>query len=240
MIATNLLTLAVPLTQDLEKDNNHSFHYMAGSVELPDSWGMEEYFGPGPHLRFLESSWPGASDQQLYEVLRRAPLGLTPEEKHRYLERHLPPKTSLVFKDMLLGIHRVFDDEGPFDCVLGHSEGAAVAATFIIDCLNNATAGKNVVKPKYAVFISGSLPYAINGQGRLSADECGQLITIPTCHILGYNDVLVDQAVGLFHLCKEELATMVDHGRGHAIPKDAKSWRLIISCIRELMARAEA
>lgn len=95
--ATTLLTRAVPITQDLEKDGKHSFHYIAGSVELPDSRGMEEYFGSGPHLRFLESSWPGASDQQLYEVLERAPLGLTPEEKHRYLKRHLLSKTSLVF-----------------------------------------------------------------------------------------------------------------------------------------------
>ena len=124
--------------------------------------------------------------------------------------------------------------------MLGHSEGAAVAATFVIDCLDKATAGNNVVKPKYAVFISGSLPYAMNGKGRLPADECGQLITIPTCHILGYHDVLVDQGVGLFHLCKEELATMVDHGRGYAIPKDAKSWKVIISGIRDLIACAEA
>ena len=209
-------------------------------MELPHSRGMEEYFGPGPHLRFLESSWPGASDQQVYETLGRAPSGLTPEEKHRYLERHLPPKTSLIFQDVLLGIHRVFDNEGPFDCLLGHSEGAAIAATFIIDCLKEAAEVKNMAKPKYAVFMSGALPYAMNGKGRLSADECGQLITIPTCHILGYNDVLVDQAVGLFHLCKEEVATMVDHGRGHAIPKDPRSWRVIISGIRELIARAEA
>ncbi len=201
---------------------------------------MEEYFGSGPHLRFLESSWPGASDQQLYEVLGRAPLGLTPEEKRRYVERHLPAKTSLVFQDVLLDIHRVFDKEGPFDCVLGHSEGAAIAATFVIDCLNKAAEGKKLVKPKYAVFMSGAFPFAMNGKGRISADECGQLITIPTCHILGYNDVLVDQAVGLFHLCKEEVATMVDHGRGHAIPKDPKSWRMIISGIQGLIARAEA
>ena len=232
-----MLTLAAPLTQDLEKDGNHSFHYIAGSIELHNSWGTEEYLGPGPHLRFLESSWPGASDVQVYEVLRGSPLGLTPEEKHRYLERRLPPQTSPIFQDVLLEIHRVFDEEGPFDCVLGHSEGAAIAATFVIDCLNKE---EKMVKPKCAVFMSGTFPYAMNGRGRISADECGQLITIPTCHILGYNDALVDLAVGLFHLCDEEVATMVDHGRGHTIPKDPKSWRTIISAIRSLMARAEA
>ena len=209
-------------------------------MELDYSRGMEDYLGPGPHLRFLESTWPGASDLQVYEVLRGAPLGLTPEEKHRYLEHHLPPQTSPIFQDVLLEIRRVFDEEGPFDCMLGHSEGAAIAATFVIDCLNKAAREKKMVKPKCAVFMSGTFPYAMNGKGRISSDECGQLITIPTCHILGYNDALVDQSVGLFHLCEEDVATMIDHGRGHAIPKDPKTWRMMISAIRSLIARAEA
>ena len=205
---------------------------MAGSVELAAS--LEGYYGPAPHLRFLESSWPGTTDDQLYEAVRGAPGGLTPEDTLRYLERHLPPKKSTLLQDVLLDIQRKFDEEGPFDCILGHSEGAVIAATFVIDRLKKSAEGN---APKCAVFMNGAVPHTADGKGWLLADECGQLITIPTCHVLAYNDALVDQAVALYHLCDGDLADVVDHGRGHAIPRDDKSWKLMVKAIRSLMDR---
>lgn len=213
---------------------------MAGSVKLAESAGLEGYYGPAPHLRFLESGWPGATDEQLSEAFVGAPDGLTPEDKMRYLERRLPPKISHLLQGVLLDIHRKFEEEGPFDCILGHSEGAIIAATFVIDSLKKRAEGNPIVPPKCAVFINGSFPHRADGKGWLFADECGQLITIPTCHIMAYNDALADQAVGLYHLCDEDLANIVDHGRGHAIPRDDKSCKLMLKAIRDLMDRTGA
>ena len=213
---------------------------MAGSVELAGSADLEGYFGLAPHLRWSESDWPGATDKQLYDAVRGAPNGLTPEEKVHYLERRLPLTEPLLLQGVLLDIHRKFVEEGPFDCILGHSEGAIIAATFVVDSLKKCAEGYNIVPPKCAVFVNGAPPYATDGKGWLLADQCGELITIPTCHILAYNDVMASASVALYHLCKEEVASMMDHGRGHSIPRDDRSFRLMIAAIRDLVGRTEA
>ncbi len=210
---------------------------MAGSVELAQSAGSRGYFGPAPNPRFLESSWPGGTDEQLQEAVRDAPDGLTPEDKYRYLERRLPPKESHLLAPVLLDIQRKFEEEGPFDCILGHSEGAVIAATFVVHSITGSAEGKSIVPPKCAVFMNGAVPHTADGKGWILADECGRLITIPTCHVLAYNDAMADQAVALYHLCNEDVATMVDHGRGHAIPRDARSCGLMIRAIRDLVER---
>ena len=211
---------------------------MAGSVELAQSTGSKAYFGPAPHLRFLESSRPGATDEQLHETARHAPEGLTPEDQYRYVERRLPPKESHLLARVMSDIQRKFEEEGPFDCMLGHSEGASIAATFLVHGTAGSAPGKGgIVPPKCAVFMNGAVPHTADGKGWLLADECGVLIRIPTCHVVAYNDAMVDQAVALYHLCDEEVAVMVDHGRGHAIPRDARSCRLMVRAIRDMMER---
>lgn len=206
-------------------------------MELAESEGLKASYGPAPHFRFLESLWPGATDQQISEAAAGAPGGLTYEDKLRYLERRLPPKTSALLQDVLLSLHRKFEEEGPFDCILGHSEGAVIAATFVIDRLQKSVEANKMVTPRCAVFFNGRSPHTADGKGWVLADESGPLITIPTCHILAYNDPTADGAVALYRLCDDESATVVDHGRGHAIPKDAKSCKLIIRAIRDLMDR---
>lgn len=229
--------MVVPIIADLERDGDHSFHFMAGSVELAEVAGFGGSFVSAPHLRFLESAWPGATDEQLRSAVSGAPGGLTPEDTLRYLERRLPSKTSRLLQDVLLDIRRRFEEEGPFDCILGHSDGAVIAATFVVGRLNESAEGNKMVVPKCAVFLNGAAPHTADGKGWLLADECGRLITIPTCHVVAWNDALVDQSIALYHLCEEDLASIVDHGRGHAIPRDDKSCKLIVRAIRDLVER---
>lgn len=213
---------------------------MAGSVEMTDTAGLKEYYGPAPNLQFLESTWPGATNEQLNEASFGAPDGMTPEDKVRYLERRLPPKNSPLLQDVLRVIHRKFDEEGPFDCILGHSEGAVIAATFVVDRLQKSAEANNIATPGCAVFFNGAAPHTADGKRWLLADEYGQLIAIPTCHFTAYNDPMADSAVALYHLCDEALANVIDHGRGHAIPKDDKSCKLMIGAIRDLMDRTRS
>lgn len=229
----------MPIIRDLERDGEHSFHYMVGLIEVASCAGLEETFGPAPHLRFLESTWPGATQEQLHEAIAGAPDGLRPEDMQRYLEHHLPPKVSLVLPDVLLDIERRFEEEGPFDCILGHSEGAIIAATFVAHSLKKRAEGKKVIVPKCAVFMNGATPHKADGKGWLLADECGQVISIPTCHIIACNNALANGAVALYHLCDGDVATMVDHGRGHTIPRDDKSCKLICRSIRDMMERTK-
>jgi hypothetical protein len=57
----------------------------------------------------------------------------------------------------------------------------------------------------------------------LLADECENIIDVPTCHIVGCNDPYIHGAMALFSMCDEDTATLFDHGKGHTIPRDAKT-----------------
>lgn len=150
-----------------------------------------------------------------------------------HLVQTLKPESTDFVQEVLDRLHTIVDKEGPFDGILGNSEGATLAATFLVDCLR-----KSQNPFKCAIFMSGNAPYFPDGTGLFLADDYGQLITIPTCHIIGYNDSLIDAAVALYHLCDQDAATIVDHGKGHMVPRDPKSSKVMIKGIRDTIARA--
>lgn len=55
------------------------------------------------------------------------------------------------------------------------------------------------------------------------ADECEDVIDVPTCHIIGCNDPYIHGAMALFSVCDDDTATLFDHGKGHTVPRDAKT-----------------
>ena len=57
----------------------------------------------------------------------------------------------------------------------------------------------------------------------LLADECDNIIDVPTCHVVGCNDPYIHGAMALFSMCDEDLATLFDHGKGHTIPRDNRT-----------------
>ena len=113
-----------------------------------------------------------------------------------------------------------------------------MVATFLIDYERKVASKEGILFLKCAVFMSSSAPYTADGKGVLLADEHGQIINIPTCHILGYNYSFVDYSVALYHLCEEDSTAIVDHGKGHMVPHDKRSskimirtiWKVITSC----------
>ena len=192
------------------------------------------YLGPKPHLRFLETTWSGYPDDQLYNISMRAPTGGSAEATIRWMMQKLPLKQTTSVQSALDRIHQKWEAEGPFECILGHSEGAQMAANFTIDHFNRCKASGAQPYLQSAIFINGVVPYAPDGADLLLADSYGQVIEIPTCHILAWNDALVFESVALYNLCREESATIVDHGRGHSIPQDQRSCKLMAKGIGDL------
>lgn len=223
-----------PITEILEKEGGHTFHFLAGTVETEAIKDMDDKLGPPPHLNFLETSWPGASDQQLRETSAKVPPGFTPEEKIRYIDSLLPPKQTKMLAGVLERLYQLQRKER-YDVILGHSEGAKIAATFVVDSVKRARDGDDIVPPRCAVFMNGMVPSTTDGTRWLLADQDGLLMPIPTCHILAYNDVMVAESVALYHLCDEELANIVDHGRGHTIPRDPQSCGRMTDGIRKML-----
>ena len=202
--------------------------------ETPD---LDKYLGRKPHVRFLESTWPGSTFEQRESVVTALPKRLSPEEKFRMIERKLPLRHTPHLRTVLDNLYRVFEEKGPFGGILGYSEGATVAATFVMDFLGrHATEGLEMPL-KCAIFISGSAPFASDGGALVLADTSGQAITIPTCHVLAYNDTMLFESLALFDVCQQDVASVVDHGRGHLFPTESAAQKLVTNAIRDLIAR---
>ena len=66
----------------------------------------------------------------------------------------------------------------------------------------------------------------------LLADESENIIDVPTCHIVGCNDPYLDGALALFSMCEEDTATLFDHGKGHTVPRDARTIKELASTLK--------
>jgi predicted esterase len=110
--------------------------------------------------------------------------------------------------------------EGPFDAVMGFSQGAALAYSL----LDHHVHTKGPDAPplfKAAVFICAGIPYELDGKGPVSLPEGEYRVRIPTAHIVGRQDPLYEQGMKLFRLCEPGKAEVYDHGGKHMIPFDA-------------------
>lgn len=228
----------LPIVQDLEQDDTASFHFIQGDIESPPPNGFEEFYGSPPHVRFFKHYCSGKPDHEFFDAVWNAPHRLTPEQKYRELVQSLRPESTKIVQTVFDRLYHVLDHDGPFDGIIGNSEGASVAAAFIVDYLRKCARNEIQKSLKCAVFMSGGPAPFSDGSGFFFADEHGQVITMPTCHIIAYNDSMIDGAVALYHLCDQASATIVDHGRGHLVPRDPKSSSIMINGIRDLIVRA--
>jgi len=114
------------------------------------------------------------------------------------------------------------ESEGPFDGVIGYSQGASLAATFLI-----GYSQQNPSSPlpfKCAVFFSGGKPLdpVMLSKGKLELidpTKTGTLLKLPTANIWGRNDTLwPGSSQVLSDLCDDSMRTVVLHDEGHDIP----------------------
>lgn len=194
--------------------------------EIPGiSDDLAEYAGPGPYLRYVEypqqatvpgllrvvSGAPGGGNSE--QVWRHAfdwfyPEGL--DEQHRFREsigrsiRHL---------------NNIVDQYGPFDGLIGYCEGASIGAALIFERLT-----RQLPNPfKCALFYGGYAPYLSDGSKFVLADEVGTVFHLPTCHVIGSDDPMIDGCTTLLNLCDGAQATVIEGGAGHLMPQDSIS-----------------
>lgn len=144
-------------------------------------------------------------------------IGDTPEETLRNIfPLDIAVKAEGYLEDMDR-LNKLLDSEGPFDAVLGFSHGACIAATLLHD---NITKSKDRGVPsmfKMGIFLCGTPPYNLTEGGVLLADTAGQVFELPTIHMIGSADPLIDLALALYNLCNPDTAEIFDHGRGHQL-----------------------
>lgn len=71
------------------------------------------------------------------------------------------------------------------------------------------------------------------------ADECEDVVDVPSLHVVGCNDPYILGAMALFNICDEDTAELFDHGKGHTVPRDRHTINQLCSAIVRLGHRDE-
>jgi len=189
-----------PLVNELKSDNTAELHFVHGPVEAFPPEGFEEFFGLGPYFRFIEppkTEEGGGSD--VLDRIRNFPEGATAEDQMRELMKGdvgaapLPSEGDANYggnqsaQEAIDYLYGIMEKDGPFDGIIGYSEGATIAATLILhEQRRFETQG---IPPifKCALFFAGWPPMNPDLDAIVLADESDLTINIPTCHVSKYN-----------------------------------------------------
>ncbi|KAK1777235.1 serine hydrolase-domain-containing protein [Copromyces sp. CBS 386.78] len=232
-----------PLAEEFKRRGLGSFTYSQGTHEVGPPPGWEDYFGKPPLYRFLDVSHGDA-----FETLRRlrhVPRGLNPEDTMRQLQSATEEEDwhQEAWREALDGVFKTVDDDPEINAIIGYSEGAMVAASFIVEererCLREKGRERRI---KFGIFIAGAPPLKFEGNKRITAqlfDEVGAVIDIPTLHIFGCDDAFLTSAVALFNVCDPRTAVMYDHGLGHIVPRDAENVYRLGTVLENVVPKVE-
>lgn len=132
----------------------------------------------------------------------------------------------------------IIEKEGPFDAVMGFSQGAALACSLLI---NHAKTYPN--EPplfKMAVFICSATTWNVsNGLEALQPTPGSYPVGIPTVHIVGKQDPLYAEGKRMYGLCEPGKAVFYDHGSRHMIPFDLVNTERMAGIVEEMVEQVE-
>ena len=228
----------------MSNDENITFYYAQGFLDShPPPWLEVALDGP-PHLKFFQ--W----DSSLLDVWHEAHVrkyglkgwwGKPGEEQDvdedlltllfaEYIKNPPEPWSVGIALEYL---HNIIKDEGPFDGVIGISEGASVAATLLIEDIQACKARQTRSPLRCGIFYIGAPAWLADGTKAWLAEEHGQVIDVPTCHIMGVKDVFREGAEQLLKICESDKAFVINDPGGHRIPQDYETNKLVADWVRE-------
>jgi predicted esterase len=121
---------------------------------------------------------------------------------------------------------------------MGFSQGASLAATYMVRKAQQDPAALSHVF-KCAVFLCGTDAWDVRGEGAvLKASSVGELIHIPTAHIVGSKDQHYEASLRLSELCGRGSRVVFDHGGGHEVPRDNKITEAMVYVIKDVIDKA--
>ncbi|KAK2595359.1 hypothetical protein QQS21_006895 [Conoideocrella luteorostrata] len=230
--ASHFKTQLRPFIDAVEKSGTAEFKWINGAHSATPPPGFEAYFGPGPLYRFIDFDGVSELDDMLSK-LREFPEGLNAEDTMRRLIGDNQAFTAPAVRRTLGRLIDMLDEDPEITGVLGYSEGATVAASLILEEKRRFEQEGRPRRIKNAVFFAGWPPVRLEDDmvQCLLADECENVIDIPTCHVVGCNDPYIHGAMALFGMCDEDTAMLFDHGKGHTVPRDARTLQELVSVV---------
>lgn len=226
-----------PILKDLVSDNAATFHFIHGPHEAVPPEGYEEYFGGKPYYRFVKFE-AEAGGVDVLSRIRDFPEGASSEDILRELMTVGVHDGRESLRNAIEYLYRIMDEMGPFDGILGYSEGASIAATLLL--IEQRRFADEGIPPmfKCAIFFAGWPPMTPELDAMVLADESDLLIEVPTCHIVGSLDPYLPGSMALYNVSDPDTAYLFDHGKGHTLPRDQKTVKELGEVIREMIASA--
>jgi len=129
-------------------------------------------------------------DDDVLARIRDFPDCETPEDTMRELMREGIASAHRSTDNALKYLVKIMEERGPFDGIIGYSEGATVAATLLLH--EQRRFKKRGIKPmfKYAIFFAGWPPLDPDTHAMILSDESDLMIEVPTCHISEFSERL--------------------------------------------------
>ncbi|VVB18123.1 unnamed protein product [Arabis nemorensis] len=137
------------------------------------------------------------------------------------------------FEECLAYVEDYMIKNGPFDGLLGFSQGAFLSAA-IPGMQEEGTALTKVAKVKFLVIISGAkIPGLVFGQPKAAVGAFSSPVRCPSLHFIGERDFLKTDGEVLAESFVEPV--VIYHSSGHTIPKlEAKAEETVLSFFQRI------
>ncbi|KAI2643594.1 serine hydrolase FSH [Xylaria nigripes] len=227
-----------PLINELLSDGSASFRFIDAPCEAVPPKGFEDFFGKPPYYRFFEPDDKDSENTDVLTRIRDFPQCDTPEDAMRELFKEGVASSVLSTKKAIRMLLNIMKKEGPFEGIIGYSEGATVAGTLLLaeQELFEKTGRQPMIR--CAVFFAGWPPLDPRTYSIVLSDESDRMISIHTCHIIGSIDPYVAGSMALYNICEPDYAYIFDHGKGHTLPRDKVAIKELGDVIRNMIAEA--
>lgn len=131
-------------------------------------------------------------------------------------------------------VRQSVQENGPYDGVLGFSQGAGFAGILCqnIHKLDDSADYKQKNKPlKFGIFYSGFRVKPEALQFYYTPP-----ISVPTLHILGTLDTVVseERSMALYNACEDNARTLITHPGGHFVPNSKPMVAAVVNYIKKL------
>lgn len=215
---------------ELRKSHSVELHFLNGSNEVSRFRSLPSQYR-GPFFRYYSSTAPEIAQFATLLPTISSSLGSV-EDAARELRRLCPGEYESEAATKMVLDFAENSDLGLFDGLLGFSEGVSVAANVLIKQARNL-----LPKPfKCAVFLCNIPPVRSTNGDPYLADECGQMINIPTTHVLGEADAGRSVGLALLNLCATTTASLLYHKQGHEIARSPAIMKRMAKLISEMLA----
>lgn len=182
------------------RQNKDVFREKSGAFRKLVKNSVEFHFVSAPHVI------PEPENMDKPECLQgRGWWFSTPNRTYRALDK---TDTCIGFEESLELVAEAFKTAGPFDGILGFSQGAAFASI-----LCSQQAPDSLIRFNFAIFIAG-----FKSQLLQHKDAYSQCVTLPTFHTIGLGDAIIpsQSSEDLASCCIKP--TVHRHAGGHYIP----------------------